>query len=169
MSLANGRPEPRLVLKAGGVYGTVIDDVTLAPSSRFRAVFSPEFLQHEMQDRSLRRKLLGYRFTLELPYDAIDGADIIKFSKLLNLNTGFDTVLIYPWKTAKPNYFVECTIDDKDLSIENFMLLAHKDWSVTFLSTRLLDYMPLAQPDVILAGDVTWPIQDIVGAIQDLD
>ena len=49
------------------------------------------------------------------------------------------------------------------------MLLAHKDWSVTFLSTKLLAYIPLSQGDVILAGDITWPIEDIVGAIEDLD
>jgi hypothetical protein len=169
MSLANGKPEPRIVLKSGGPYGTTIDDVTLAPSSRFIPKFVPQFLQHEMQDRSLRRKLLGYRFTLELPYEAIQGTDIIKFAKLLNMNTGYDTVLVYPWKTAKPNYYVICTIDDKDLSIENYMLLAHKDWSVTFLSTDLLDYIPLAQADVFLAGDISWMIQDIVGAIEDLD
>ena len=169
MSLANGKPEPRIVLKSGGIYGTVVQDVTIAPSSRFRAVYAPVFLQHEMQDHKLKRKLKGYRFTLELPYDAIDGTDIIQFSKLLNMNTGYDTVLVYPWKSDKPNYYIPVTIDDKDLSLENFMLLAHKDFSITFLSVSLLDYMPLAQPDVILAGNITWRIQDIVGAIEDLD
>jgi hypothetical protein len=157
------------VLKSGGEFGTTIDDVTLATSSRFIAKYEPKFLQHEVQDHSLRRKLLGYRFSLELPYDAIEGTDIIKFAKLLNMNTGYDTILVYPWKTSKPSYYVVCTIDDKALSIENLMLLAHKDWSVTFLSARLLDYMPLSQGDVILAGDISWPIQDIAGAIEDLD
>jgi len=169
MSLANGVPEPRIILKSGGQYGTTVDDVTLATSSRFIAKYRPAFLQHEVDNHRLKRKLKGYRFTLELPYDAISGTDIIKFRKLLNMNTGFDTVLLYPWKTTKPNYFIVVTIEDQDLVIENMMNLAHKDFAVSFLSTDLLDYMPLSQPDVILAGDISWPIEDIEGAIEDLD
>jgi hypothetical protein len=168
MSVANGRPEPRIVLKSGGKYGTTIDDVTLATSSRFIPTFSPIALQHELDDYSLRRRIDGYRFTLELPYDAIQGTDLVKLAKVLNLNTGYDTIMLYPWKTDKPNYAIEVMLADKDIALENFMLLAHKDFSITLISVRLLDAIPLSQGDVILAGNITWPIKDIVGQIKNL-
>lgn len=174
MSIIGGVPSPRIVLKSGGLYGTTVDDVTLSKFSEFRPVYEPDFLTHEVYVPATglwekRRKLNGYRFRVEIYYAGVDATELIKLSKLLNLNTGYDTVLIYPWSTGKPGYYIDVTIDDDAIGLLYWKLLAHKDFSLKLVSRMLLDYIPLSQPDVILAGDVSWAIQDIVGAIEDLD
>lgn len=174
MSIIGGVPEPRIVLKSGGPYGTTIDDFTLERFSKFLPDYAPDFLTHEVQTPDtgkweLKRKLHGYRFTGEVYYEGVDGTELTKLLRLLNLNTGYDAILLYPWKTSKPEYYVEATLDDDTISVAYWKLLAHRDFTIRFKSLKLVDYVPLSQASVILAGDISWAIEDIAGAIEDLD
>jgi hypothetical protein len=171
MSLVLGKFEPRIVIKKTGVSDETIDVEQQSEDSGL--TYDPDFVSHELQNRSLVRKLHGFRFRAQLEFPIVDGTELIKFARLLHQITvngtpGYDEIWFYPCRTEKPNYYERVTIDDETIRLAWLSLIAHKDFSLTFIGLDQVDWVPLAPPDFTMWGTVSMTIQSITQTFAEL-
>lgn len=164
--LVNGVPEPRIVLLKDG---DVIDDFIMRDfqfgndDDPVYLDFQPDFLRHDLDPDFggiVDSELRGFRMMLRLFWKFVDGDELQKLRKLLDRRT-FDEMRLFPWSVEQPFFFEVMTLADTNIELSYHFLSKHKDFPLTLISRRLLDFVPLADPTFVTWGNISLRFQDL--------
>lgn len=163
--ILNGVPEPRFVLLND--LGGTVDDFTLEEFADMRLTFVPDFLRHELRTGEVKSKLRGFRLKCAIEYEHVTGDELKKLRKLLD-RRAFVEARFYPWSSGKPLYWERITIDDSDIQLAYFYLLAQREFTLNIISHRLLDYVPLEDAAFLSWGNIVLQFSDLEMAFSTL-
>lgn len=164
--LVNGVPDPRIVLLKQGL---VVDDIVLpgtyesGEDAPTYLTFEPDILRHELDPQTgseVYAELFGFRMRLQLHWQFIDGSELQLFRKLFDRRL-YDELRVYPWSREKPFWWVHAVLEGDPLVIDYHYLAKHKDFSLHLHSKKLLDYVPLENPDWLTWGSISLRFKDL--------
>lgn len=171
MSQINGGLSPCLVITY--MDGTTkTETVTPTNFTSFEESYDPQFLTHEIDDNTVRRRLDGFWYHATLTYDYVDASELVKYSRIAHgitrtdgqggvVTTGYTSIKLYPYYSTKPYYYINVTLDDDSIGLMTFAKISQKDFSLKFRSTTLLDYVPLTPDEFLRWGNITLRFSDL--------
>jgi hypothetical protein len=180
MSVLNGNLAPRIVITykdANGADATETIDVTgnMTPVQSF----TPVFLVHELDDNTILKQLDGYQYTLQIPFDIVSDENIIKYARLTHqiavelgtgvVQTGYESIELYPYFNTKPYYHFPVVLSDKTITLEQFYELGMKDFVLELESEALLDWVPLAPTAFTSWGNITERMDNLTSSFDTYD
>jgi hypothetical protein len=155
-TILNGKIEPRIVLMKNGKQ---VDDFTLdgyeaGPDAPDYLSFEPVFLSDVLDSEIIVSDLRGFRMDVQLYWPELKGDELNKMKRLFD-RRAYDTVLFYPWKTEKPNYFETMKLQEDTVNLSYSFRQVHRNFLLKLESVKIVDYVPLEMPEFLSWGNIT--------------
>jgi hypothetical protein len=159
MSWAKGKPELKIVIKrpqnqadyivliADGLplEGTFQNNIfSIGPVySDFGEEYEPDFLTHELQDGTIKRKLRGFRYKARISFEGLSG-ELLHHLRFMMDRNAHTSIEFYPSYVSHPNYKEVVTIDDDSIRFYYFSIRLpwQKDFDLKLIGNTLRADVP---------------------------
>lgn len=139
-----------------GTFDSATKTFKIAPHYRdFQEEYTPDFLNHELQNGTVRRKLRGFWYKAKILFEGMPGQLAHHLRYMMNRNE-HTTIDFYPSYVSHPNYKEVVTIDDESIKFYYFNIRAdaQKEFNLHLLGTvRRADVPELSSTFTSWAND----------------
>lgn len=142
------QPDYTIIIADGepldGAFDTNTNTFSIAPHYKdFQEEYVPDFVSHELQNGTVKRKLHGFWYRAHILFEGMPGQLAHHLRYMMNRNE-HTTIDFFPSYIAHPNYREVVTIDDESIKFYyfNIRMPSQKDFELHLIGSTMRADVP---------------------------